>query len=143
MVSSRLLRVVIDTNVVFEGLTRSGGAAGLIIDAWHAELLCVCVSTAVAYEYTDVLSRKLSSARWRRLQPLLGSLLAQVEFVPIYYSWRPSSQDPGDDHVIDCAMNGRATIVTANLRDFRLANQSLGVRVVSPIELVKELVGLH
>jgi putative PIN family toxin of toxin-antitoxin system len=110
MVSSRLLRVVIDTNVVFEGLTRSGGAAGLIIDAWHAELLCVCVSTAVAYEYTDVLSRKLSSARWRRLQPLLGSLLAQVEFVPIYYSWRPSSQDPGDDHVIDCAMNGRATI---------------------------------
>jgi len=40
-------------------------------------------------------------------------------------------------------MNGRAMIVTANLRDFRLANQSLGVRVVSPIELVKELVGLH
>lgn len=138
---SRSPRVVIDTNVVFAGLTKSGGAPGLIIDAWRAELLCVCVSTAVAYEYEDVLSRKLSALRWRRLQPLLGSLLAQAEFVPIYYSWRPSSPDPGDEHVIDCAMNGRATIVTANLRDFRLANRSLGVRVVSPVELVKELAG--
>jgi predicted nucleic acid-binding protein len=26
------LRVVIDTNVIFEGLTKQGGAAGLIID---------------------------------------------------------------------------------------------------------------
>ncbi len=30
------VRVVIDTNVVFEGLTRKGGACGLIIDAWRA-----------------------------------------------------------------------------------------------------------
>ena len=31
--------IVIDTNVLFEGLTKQGGASGLIIDAWLAGLL--------------------------------------------------------------------------------------------------------
>ncbi|PIZ26050.1 MAG: toxin-antitoxin system toxin component, PIN family protein, partial [Chloroflexi bacterium CG_4_10_14_0_8_um_filter_57_5] len=31
-------RVVVDTNVLFEGLTRKGGAAGLVVDAWLAGL---------------------------------------------------------------------------------------------------------
>lgn len=90
-----LPRVVIDTNVVFEGLTKSGGAAGLIVDAWLAELLHACVSTSVAYEYEDVLLRKLSSARWQRLQPLLGSLLAQAEFVPIFFPGVRARQTQG------------------------------------------------
>jgi len=30
------MRAVIDTNVVFEGLTKQGGVCGLIIDAWRA-----------------------------------------------------------------------------------------------------------
>jgi predicted nucleic acid-binding protein len=79
-------RFIIDTNVVFEGRTKRRGAAGLIIDAWRVELLHVCVSTAVTYEYPDVLSRKLSSSRWQRIQPVLSALLSQAEFVPIYYS---------------------------------------------------------
>ena len=60
MTSLPLLRVVIDTNVVFEGLTKKGGASGLIIDAWLAGLMVVCVLNTLAYEYDDVLSRKLA-----------------------------------------------------------------------------------
>jgi predicted nucleic acid-binding protein len=131
--------VVIDTNVLFEGLTKQGGAAGLIIDAWRAGLLHVYVSTALAYEYADVLSRKLSAARWQRLKPVLGALLAQVEFAPIYYSWRPSSPDPGDDHVIDCAMNAGATVISSNIRDFQLAKRTLGLRVMTPVEFLSQL----
>ena len=67
--------VVIDTNVVFEGLTKQGGAAGLVIDAWLAGLLEVCISNALAYEYEDVLSRKISKPRWQKLQPVLDKLL--------------------------------------------------------------------
>lgn len=55
------MRVVIDTNVVFEGLTKQGGACGLIIDAWRAGLIKACVTNALAYEYEDVLARKLSA----------------------------------------------------------------------------------
>ncbi len=133
------MRVVIDTNVLFEGLTKQGGACGLIVDAWHVGLIEACASNALAYEYEDVLERKLSSRRWTQIQPVLHSLLQQAEFVTIYFSWRPSSPDPGDEHLIDCAMNADATVVTANKRDFAQAQQTLGLRVMSPVEFVTEL----
>jgi putative PIN family toxin of toxin-antitoxin system len=136
MSAAFLLRVVIDTNVVFEGLTKQGGAAGLIIDAWLDGLIQVHISNALAYEYKDVLSRKLSVTRWQQIKPVLGTLLACSQFTIIYYSWRPSSPDQGDDLVIDCAMNANAIITTSNLRDFKSARESLGLSVMTPVELV-------
>jgi predicted nucleic acid-binding protein len=133
------LKAVVDSNVVFEGLTMQGGACALIVDAWLAGLFQPCVSTALAYEYADVLARKLSVKRWTILKPVLGQMLAQAQFVPIYFSWRPASPDPGDDLVIDCAMNAGAPVVTTNVRDFRLAQQSLEMVVMTPIEFVMEL----
>jgi predicted nucleic acid-binding protein len=132
-------KVVIDTNVVFEGLTKQGGAAGLVIDAWVGGALRVCVSNALAYEYADVLSRKLSDARWQRIKPVLGNLLTKAEFVIVYYSWRPATPDPADEHIVDCAMNANATVVTFNVRDFRNAQKTLGLRVNTPVELLAEL----
>ena len=132
-------RVVIDTNVVFEGLTKQGGAAGFIIDAWLVGLLSVYVSNTLAYEYVDVLSRKFSAKRWKILRPVLGQLLSLCQFIVIHYSWRPTSPDAGDDLVIDCAMNAEAMVVTSNLRDFRSAEVSLGLQIMTPVELVIKL----
>ncbi len=139
MPSLPLLRIVVDTNVVFEGLTKQGGASGLIIDVWLAGLMVVCVSNALAYEYDDVLSRKLSEARWLKLQPVLGRLIGIAQYTNIYFSWRPTSPDAGDDLVIDCAMNAGAIVVTSNIRDFRSAKESLGLRVMTPVQFVSLL----
>jgi len=139
MIEQTSVRVVIDTNVVFEGLTQKGGASGLVIDAWLTGLFKPFVSNALAYEYMDVLSDRLSEARWQRIKPVLGKLLEQVRFVIIYYTWRPSSPDPADEHIIDCAMNSAATIVTSNIRDFQEAKRSLGLRVITPVEFVAQL----
>jgi predicted nucleic acid-binding protein len=46
MLGLLLPRIVVDTNIVFEGLTKQGGASGLIMDAWLAGLMVVCVSNA-------------------------------------------------------------------------------------------------
>ncbi len=134
------LPLIIDTNVVFEGLTKKGGASGLIVQAWLAGMLTVCVSNALAYEYEGTLSNKLSEARWAETKPVLGKMLTMVKFVPVNYVWRPSSPDPGDEHVIDCAMNANGVVITSNKRDFRMAEQELGLRVISPVEFVNATV---
>jgi len=136
MLGSASLRIVVDTNVVFEGLTKQGGASGLIVDAWLAGLMEVCVSDALAYEYSDVLSRKLSEERWSKLKPVLGQLLSVARYTNIYFLWRPTSPDAGDDLVIDCAMNANAIVVTSNIRDFQSAKESLGLRVLTPVQFV-------
>ena len=129
-------RVVLDTNVVFEGLTRKSGSCDIIIDAWLAERLRVFVSDALAYEYVEVLSGKLSAAKWRVTKAPLRTLLGKAEFVPIRYSWRPTSPDPGDEMVIDCAMNANAALITANTMHFSTAEAELGLTVLTPQDFV-------
>jgi putative PIN family toxin of toxin-antitoxin system len=139
MDGAELIRVVLDTNVIFEGLTKQHSACGIIVDAWAADLLKVYVSDAVIYEYVDVLSRKLSYHKWQKVQTTLATLLSKAEFTPIYYSWRPASPDPGDDLIIDCAMNANVVVITSNQKDFRAARKELGLRVLTPFELVLPL----
>lgn len=134
------MRVVLDTNVIFEGLTKQAGACGLIIEAWRAGLLTVCATNAILAEYEDVLSRKLSAQRWTEITIVLDELLeVHTEFIQVYFVWRPISPDPGDDHVIECAMNANASVVTSNLRDFRIAENKLGVSVITPLQLIRLL----
>ena len=89
MAAPHTLQAVIDTNVLFEGLTTQGSAPGLIMEAWLGGLFVACVSNALAYEYVEVLSEKLSARRWNRLQPVVGTLLIQARFVPIYFRGGP------------------------------------------------------
>ena len=133
------LRAVIDTNILFEGLTKRGGASGFIVDAWQARLFQPYVSDALCYEYMDVLSRKLSPPRWAVVEPVLDALLSEAEFCIPFYSWRPISPDAGDEHVIACAMNASALLITMNVRDFRIAQQELGLRVLTPSAFVAKL----
>ncbi len=74
------------------------------------------------------------------IQLTLKPYIADQEMrVMIYYSWRPATPDPADEHIVDCAMNAGAVVVTFNERDFRAAQQTLGLRVMTPVELVAEL----
>ncbi|MBK8901118.1 MAG: putative toxin-antitoxin system toxin component, PIN family [Anaerolineaceae bacterium] len=129
-------RVVLDTNVLFEGLTKKESSCGLLVDVWLAELIQVCVSDALAYEYVDVLSRKFSPAIWLNTQTALKTLLLKANFTSIHYTWRPASPDPGDDLVIDCAMNANALLVTSNKKDFLRAQTELGLVVMAPLEFI-------
>lgn len=134
------LPIVVDTNVVFEGLTKQGSASDLIVTAWLAGLLNVYVSNALVYEYESTLSNRLSPTRWQQAKPILHRMLSYVQFVSIYYSWRPLSPDPGDEHIIDCALNANATVITANVRDFRNAQTDAGLPVLSPVEFVNLMI---
>ena len=129
-------RVVVDTNVLFEGLTKRGACAS-VVDLWVRQEVTVCVSTAVALEYEDVLGRKLGGAKRAKALPALQALLSRAEFVAVLTRVRPLSPDPDDDRVIECAYNGHASIVTRNLKDLRIAQEVLGVPVLAPEELLE------
>lgn len=133
-----MTRAVVDTNVLFEGLTRLGPAAE-VIDAWVSRRFRPCISTALALEYQDVLARKLRPARAESSLMALQALLLRGEYVPIYYSYRPASRDPGDDFIVDCVLNSRALLVTSNIRDFSEASRQLGFKVLQPSEFIQFL----
>jgi predicted nucleic acid-binding protein len=137
------LHAVIDTNVLFQGITTQAGAPGSIIQAWQRGAFVPLATNALCYEYESVLQRKLSPERWLVVSTILDDLFDQVRFVPIEYTWRPVSTDPGDDHLIDCAISGKGMIVTWNQKDLRIARDLFGVPVLTPDMFLLRLIEHH
>ena len=112
-----MIRAVIDTNILFEGLSNRG-PCGKVLDAWVARRFVPCVSTALALEYEEVLANKFSALRRESVLAALQARLTRAEYVPIISRVRPMSPDPDDDFVIECAYNAGALLVTHNTREF-------------------------
>ena len=133
-----MMRATIDTNVLFEGLSRRG-PCGEVVESWVSRRFVPCVSTALALAYESVLQRKSGGQRVETVLMALQALLARCEWVPVPFSWRPSSPDPGDDLVVDCVVCSRSSLVTRNLRDFSEPSRSLGFPLLSPEEFLDRL----
>ena len=55
------------------------------------------------------------------------------------FRWRPQLRDPGDELVLEAAVNGQAgAIITFNRRDFAAAAQ-FGIAVLLPSEALRNL----
>jgi len=133
-----MVRAVIDTNVLFEGLTKLGACAQ-IVDAWVNRRFTPCVSTALELEYEEVLVGKLGPEKRKVAMGALVALLNHANYTPVTALVRPRSRDPDDDFVIECAYNGKAAIVTRNVRDLDVAKEALGLDVMTPEEFLAEL----
>ena len=95
-------------------------------------------------QYEAVLTRSehLSAARISTVDAeiLLDAIAVVVEPVRISYLWRPMLPDPGDDLVLETAVNGRATVlVTFNRRDFEAAAARFGLEVMVPGDAMRRL----
>ncbi len=103
------------------------------------------VITATFLEYEDVLLRpELLAQGWAsadQVSSVLDAPVAQSRLVqPIRASRRPTLPDPGDDLVLECAMEANAAaIITMNIRDFSGVTKNFGLNIMKPGELVAEL----
>ena len=71
---------------------------------------------------------------------LLDAVAAVTEPIRISYLWRPMLTDPGDDLVLETAVNGRAdVVVTFNRRHFEPAAGRFGIAVLAPADAVARL----
>ncbi len=71
---------------------------------------------------------------------LLDDLASLAQPVKLAFRWRPQLPDPGDDMVLETAVNGNAdAIVTFNQRDFREATKTFTCDVIFPAEALRRL----
>jgi len=70
----------------------------------------------------------------------LADLVARIEPVEIHFQWRPQLIDPGDEMVLEAAINGRAdALVTHNIRHFAPAALRFHLSVLTPQQALKEV----
>lgn len=138
------MRLVVDTGIIVAAIRSSRGpAARLVLAAIDGEV-SIAATTAIGLEYEAAALRPehlaaggLSEAQGRLL---VDAVLAVSIPVAPWLELRPSSRDPGDDLVLEAAVNGRVDlIVSHNEKDLTGPAASWGIRIVSPAVVLSEL----
>lgn len=95
------------------------------------------MSVALVLEYESVCAdpaqRIASGLSVPEVGTVISALCAVAEPVRSRFLWRPQLRDPGDEMVLEAAVNGRADgLVTFNRRDFGRIPERFGVALLSP-----------
>ncbi len=136
---------MIDTNVLAGAMLGRARHNRSVIRACLQGRTRPLIGQALFLEYEEVLGRshlyRSSPLSRRERHELFAAFLSVCEWVEIYFSWRPNLPDEADNHIVELAVAGGATvIVTNNVRDFRLGDLRFpGLRAVTPREFLEEL----
>jgi putative PIN family toxin of toxin-antitoxin system len=138
------MRVVLDTDVVVAAMRSPIGASAEILREVRRGTVIMVASVALALEYEAVCSEAehqlaagLSAAEG---MIFIDAVIALAEPVKAHFLWRPQLRDPGDEMVLEAAVNGRAdALVTFNLRDFGAAPAHFGIEVLLPRDALKRI----
>ncbi len=135
------VRIVLDTNVLYAGLYSSKGASFKILQAIEEDKLKMVISTALLFEYEDILKRNQADLDLSNqdIEKVLDYFCMKSEHQKIHFLWRPCLPDPKDDHLLELAIaSGTKLIVTHNTKDFRGVEQ-FGVRSITPQRILEEI----
>ena len=135
------LRIVLDTNVLIAGLRSQRGASFRVLRLLGKGIFVPALSVPLVLEYESVCKRQSRSIglTYADIDDILDYLCKVSDLRQIFYLWRPFLRDPGDDMVLELAVEAEAEfIVTYNLRDFAGAEQ-FRLRVVTPHAFLRHI----
>ncbi len=136
--------MLLDTSVLVAGFRSYTGASRRLLDAVLDRKLTTVASVSLFLEYEATLTRsehlKASGLSAAEVNDVLDALAEVVRPVSIRFTGRPLLSDPGDEMVLEAAINGGANcIVTFNQRDFVPAAERFGIQVVAPGSLWRQI----
>jgi predicted nucleic acid-binding protein len=135
---------VLDTDVVVAAMRSPTGGSAELLRRIRLGCATMLMSVALALEYESqcmMAEHRLASGLSAvEVNIFLDRLLAMAEPVQLFFRWRPQLHDPGDELVLEAAVNGRASaIVTFNEKDLREARASFDIEVLRPGEVLRRL----
>ena len=137
------MRIVLDTNVLVSAVRSRRGASNAVLVHAFRDRFDWLASVPLFLEYEQALTRAelllATGIRMADMSMFLSDIARIVEPVELHFLWRPQLRDPGDEMVLETAVNGRADVlVTHNGRDF-VGAESFGVTVLTPARFLTRM----
>jgi len=89
---------------------------------------------------TEAEHRLAAGLSEREVEIFLDALVAMAEPVETHFLWRPQLRDPGDEMVLEAAVNGQADLlVTFNVRDFGDVPSRFGIELMIPRDALERI----
>lgn len=130
------MRVVLDTNIYISGLLVPNGNNGKILRLLERPELVLLVSQAILDELQDKLIEKFGYAT-EEAAGVIRDFSEMSEMV------RPTSlvdavkQDPDDNRILECALDGGADVIVSGDKKHMLAlGEFRGMPILSPAEFL-------
>ncbi len=112
----RLIKVVIDTNVFFAGLSYNSYYFP-IIEAIYRNKLMLLVSTPILLEYKEILENEYPSEMMDHFFNFLDNS-SNIGYVNPTFKFQLPFEDADDQMFVDCAVCGNADYLITNDRHF-------------------------
>lgn len=133
-----------DTDVIVAAMRSPKGASAALLVAVRHKRALPLLTTALMLEYEAVCMlpehRLASGLDTKAVGQFLDAIAFFAEPVEVHYQWRPTLSDPGDEMVLETAVNGRAqAIVTFNRRDYADVTRAFGIEVLLPGEVLRRI----
>ncbi len=138
------MRLVVDTSVMVAAIRSDTGASRHLLVAGLEARYTMLASVPLMIEYQAAMSRPehLAASRLSAsdVEAVLDAMAEVAKPVLLDFLWRPVLPDPDDDMVLKTGVNGRAgAIVTFNRRHFVAATGQIGLAVLSPAGVLRQL----
>ncbi|MDH4037175.1 MAG: putative toxin-antitoxin system toxin component, PIN family [Candidatus Krumholzibacteria bacterium] len=136
-----MTRVVLDTSVLVAGLRSRRGASHRLLKLLGQGKFEVCISVPLVLEYESASKRISRSLGLRQadIDDILDYVCSVAEHRKVHFLWRPFLRDPGDDMVLELAVESESDyIVTHNISDFA-GIRRLGVEALTPGEFLRKI----
>jgi putative PIN family toxin of toxin-antitoxin system len=135
-----MLEVVLDTNVLVAAFRSSLGASYRLLQTIEERTWRPVISPTIAFEYEAVLKRQMAETGMtaQDVDDFIEYLCSRGRLVQIYFRWRPTLPDPGDDRILEVAVRTRSPIITFNTRDFAGAGR-FGIEIMTPRQILTRI----
>jgi hypothetical protein len=134
---------VLDTNVLVSGIIVTHGPSAQIMDAVRDGHVHLIISPTLLDEFQDVIQRPRITRKYpalqERLAPLLGFLYTTPILVPGVPSQRFVPDDPDDDWIVACAIEGQANFIVSGDPHLQALKEVRGIQVLTPRRFVDEI----
>jgi predicted nucleic acid-binding protein len=135
---------VLDTDVVVAAMRSPRGASAELLRRIDGGKAVMLLTVALALEYEAICTlaehRLASGLSASEAGIYVDGLIGMAEPVRAFFRWRPQLRDPGDELVLEAAVNGQAdAIVTFNESHLRDARKNFGIEVIRPAEALRRI----
>ncbi|MBI3375163.1 MAG: putative toxin-antitoxin system toxin component, PIN family [Betaproteobacteria bacterium] len=139
------MRVVLDTNTLVSGVISPNRPPRRLLDGVRAEAFELCSSATLLAELLDVLSRKKFAARLAQTsvtpQGIVAELRRMAYMVAPQEVPRVVEHDADDDHVLACALAGRADLIVSGDKHLHsLGGQYKGIPIITAAQAAQQIV---
>jgi putative PIN family toxin of toxin-antitoxin system len=135
----KMVRVVVDTNVLVSALLSRGKSRRLVLRLLEEH--SVLLSRQMLAELADVLSReKFREVKSSQVNRFLSGLVRKSELITVRSCFNVISEDPDDDIVLNTAYEGKADFIVTGDKHLLALKDFKGIEILR-ITWMLEIIG--